>query len=175
MGLPRVFAVAEEAALVLVPTMLVQLVAVVETLPAEGTEGVAFEARLVNCSGAIVAVAHVPLELLFRKELMLVCEDLLVAGTEIAHLLVMNATDMAVEIGPPEASKIALVVGAIIPQQQDRVPHNVLLAVSDADVLVSGGDVGGAERVIFEPLGGIICEYDVICGGSAMGALLVLV
>lgn len=70
--------------------VLKQLVVVVEALAAEAAQRVALEARLVGGAGLVVAVAHVLLQLLVAKELVLVGKDLFVAGAEVAHALVMG-------------------------------------------------------------------------------------
>lgn len=115
--LARVLAVADEAPLVPFPTVLVQLVVVVETGAAEPAHGVALEAGLVGGAGQVVAHLHVLLELLVGEQLVLVGEDLLVPGAQVAHLLVVDGAHVAVQVGPPEPGEIAGVVGAVVAQQ----------------------------------------------------------
>lgn len=172
-GLSRISSVAEEASLVLHAAVLKQLVVVVEALAAEAAERVALETRLVSGAGLVVAVAHVLLQLLIAKELMLVGEDLLVASAEIAHALVVRRLDVPVEIGPAQAGKVAGLVGTVVSQQEDGVANNVLVCVLDADVGVGGGEV--LVGVVFESLLGIVGEDDIGCRRSAVGTVLDLV
>lgn len=158
-GLARVSPVADEAALVLHAAVLKQLVVVVEALAAEAAQRVALEARLVGGAGLVVAVAHVLLQLLVAKELVLVGEDLFVAGAEVAHALVMGGFDVAMEVGPAKAGKVAGAVGAVVAQQQDGVADDVLVCVLDADVGVGGGEVGVG--VVLEALLGVVGEDDI--------------
>lgn len=158
MGLPGVSPVADEAALVLVPAVLVELVAVVEALAAEGAQGVALEAGLVDRAGLVVAVPHMSLQLLVGEQLVLVGEDLLVARAEVAHLAVVDGAHVAVEVGPAEAGEVARVVGAVVSQQEDRVAHDVLVRVPDPDIVICARDVG--VRILFESFRGVVCEDD---------------
>lgn len=160
-GLPGVSSVADEAALVLHAAVLKQLVVVVEALAAEAAQRVALEARLVGGAGLVVAVAHVLLQLLVAKELVLVGEDLFVAGAEVAHALVVGRLDVAMEVSPAKAGKVAGLVGAVVAQQQDGVADNVLVCVLDADVGVGGGEV--LVGVVFEALLGVVGEDDIGC------------
>lgn len=171
--LSRVPSVADEAALVLHAAVLKQLVVVVEALAAEAAQRVALEARLVGGAGPVVAVAHVLLQLLVAKELVLVGEDLFVAGAEVAHALVMGRLDVAMQIGPAKAGKVAGLVGAVVAQQEHAVADNVLVCVLDADVGVGRGEV--LVGVVFEALLGVVGEDDIGCRCSAVGAVLGLV
>lgn len=83
------------AALVSVATMCVELVVTIEALSAETALGVALETGLVYCTGVVVAVLLMLAKLGRGKKLMLVGEDLLVAGAQIAHGLVMDALDVS--------------------------------------------------------------------------------
>lgn len=141
--------------------VLKQLVVVVEALAAETAQRVALEARLVGGAGLVVAVAHVLLQLLIAKQLMLVGEDLFVAGAEIAHALVMRRFDVAMEVGPAKAGKVARLVGTVVSQQEDGVADNVFVCVLDADVGVGGGEV--LVGVVFKPRLGIVGEDDIGC------------
>lgn len=160
-GLPGVSPIADEAALVLHAAVLKQLVVVVEALAAEAAQRVALEARLVGGAGLVVAVAHVLLQLLVAKELVLVGEDLFVAGAEVAHALVMGRLDVAMEIGPAKAGKVARLVGAVVAQQQDGVANDVLVCVLDADVGVGSGEV--LIGVVLEALLGVVGKDDIGC------------
>lgn len=157
--LSRVSSIAYEATLVLHAAVLKQLVVVVEALAAETAERVALEARLVGGTRLVVTVAHVPLKLLIREELMLVGEDLLVAGAQVAHALAMGRLDVTMQIGPAQPGEIARAVGTVVPQQEDGVADDLLVCVLDADAAVGGGEV--AVRVGLELLVGIVGKDDI--------------
>lgn len=96
----RIQLIADMAALVLLPAMDIKLIVTIESLIAERAQGMPFEARLVDCAGVVVAFAHVSRQFRIRKEVVLMREDFLVSGTEIADLLVMNRTHMAMQVRP---------------------------------------------------------------------------
>jgi len=60
----------------------------------------ALETRLILGSRDIVSVLLVPTQVLGGEEIVFVGEDLLIAGAEIAHLLVVDALDVTVQVGP---------------------------------------------------------------------------
>jgi hypothetical protein len=93
-------AIADVASLVLVATVRVELVVTVESLSTKPTLGVALEPALVDGPGVVVTELLVLAEFALSEELMFVGEDLLVASTEITQHFVMDAPDMAVEVGP---------------------------------------------------------------------------
>jgi hypothetical protein len=95
-----VLTVAEETSLVFVSAVLIELVTVVEAWSTEGAYRVALEAGLVNSSRSVIAVAHVLLQLLVGKQLVLMSKDLLIPGAQVAHLLVMGAAYMSMQIRP---------------------------------------------------------------------------
>lgn len=165
----RVPPVAEKAPLVLHATMLVQLVVVIESLTTEATEGMPLESALVCGSGLVVAMAHVLLELAVGEELMLVSEDLFATGAEIAHAFAVGSLDMPMQVWPPQAGEVARGIGAVVSEEQDRVAHNVLVCVLDADVVVGGGDV--CAGVVLELLIEVVGEDDV-GSGCLFGGLL---
>lgn len=171
--LAGVAAVTEEAAFVLHAAMLVQAIVVVEAFAAEAAQWVALEARLIGRAGLVVAASHVLLELAVGEELVLVRKDLFVARAQVAHALAVRCLDVAVEVGPAEAGEIARGVGAVVPEEEDRVADNVLVGVFDANVGVDGGEIGGL--VVFKPFFGIVCKDDVRSLGSAMCTVLGLV
>lgn len=157
--LSRVSSIAEEATLVLHAAVFKQLVVVVEALAAEATERVTLEARLVRSTWFVVTVAHVPLQFLIRKKLMLVGEDFLVASAEVAHSLAMRRLDVTMQIGPAQPGEITRLIGTVVPQQKDGVANNLLVGVLDADVAVGGGEV--AVCVGLELLVGIVGKDDI--------------
>jgi hypothetical protein len=96
----RVPSVADEASFVLHPTVLVQLIVVVEPFSAEAAERMALETGLVRGAGLVVAMTHVLLQLTVSKKLVLVREYPLVTSAEIAHALAVGGLDMTVQIRP---------------------------------------------------------------------------
>ena len=139
--LSRVSPVAEEAPLMLVAAMFVQLVAVVESGAAETAERMAPETRLIRRTWFVISMAHVLRELLIRKHVMLVCKDFLVPSTEVAHLLVVGGTDMAMEVWPPETGEVAFGIGTVVSKQKNGVAYYVFAGVSNSDVVVGTGDI----------------------------------
>lgn len=71
----------------------------------------------------------------------------------------MRRLDMAMEVGPAQAGKVAGRIGAVVAQQEHRVADNVFVCVPDANVGVGGGEL--VVFVIFEALLGIVCEDDI--------------
>jgi hypothetical protein len=61
---------------------------------------------------------------------------------------------MAVQIRPAEASEIARCIGAVVPQEKNRIAYNILFCVFDADVAVGGGNV--LFRIFLEAFLGVI-------------------
>lgn len=90
---------------------------------------------------------------------MLVCEDSLITSAQVAHALAMSRFDMAVQIGPAKASKVAGRFGAVISQEKNSVANDVLFRVLDADVAVGGSDV--FFRIFLETFLGIVGENDI--------------
>jgi hypothetical protein len=76
-------AVTDMAALVLVPTMCIQLVVSVEALTTEAALGMPFEAALIDRTGVIVAELLMLPKLRVCEKLVFVGEDFLVPRTEI--------------------------------------------------------------------------------------------
>lgn len=113
---------------------------------------------------------HVFAQLLVRVHLVLVGKDLLVPRAQVAHLLVVDGADMAVEIGPAETSKVAAGFGAVIPKQQHRVADNVFAGIPDADVLVRRSDI--TSLIVFEFFRGIVGEDDI--GGVGLEHVSIL-
>lgn len=93
---------------------------------------------------------------------MLVRKDVLVPRAEVAHLLVVDGADVAMQVGPAEAGKVALVVGAVVPEQEDGVADDVLARILDADVVVGARDVAG--RVVLVLFDAVVGENNEWCG-----------
>lgn len=87
--------IADEASLVLISAMNVQLVITVKSLTTKAANRVSSEATLIDRTWIIVAFLHVPLEFLIGKEFVLVSKDFLISRAEIAQFLVMRAPDMS--------------------------------------------------------------------------------
>lgn len=98
----------------LVPAMSIQFVVTVETLSTESTFGVTLESTLVYCSRVIIAELFMLAKLLLSKQLMLMRKDLLVPRAEVAHDLLMRASDMPMEIWPAPAGSITCLVGTVV-------------------------------------------------------------
>lgn len=153
-------AIAEVTSLMLVSTMHVEFIIAVEALTAEAAFGMTFESTLVYSSRIIVAKLFVFLQLGYGKQLMLVGEDFLIPGTEIAHDLVVGSLDVAMEVRPAPASDLTAKVWAVVPQQQDGVVVDFLLLVLDPKDLVHSLEVGVDE--FFVSLCRIVCKHDML-------------
>lgn len=158
MWLSRVSPIAKEASLMLVAAMFVQLVAIVESGAAETAERMAPETRLICRTWLVISMAHVLRELLIRKHVMLVCKDFLVPSAEVAHLLVVGGTDMAMEVWPSETGEVAFGIWTIVSKQKNGVAHYVFTGVSNSDVVVGTGDFGGS--VLFVTFRSIVGKDD---------------
>ena len=65
---------------------------------------------------------------------------------------------MSMEIGPAKTSKVAVRIGAVVPQEEYRVAHNILVDVFDANVVIGTGDI--RIRVLFESFCRVVREDD---------------
>lgn len=72
--------ITDKASFVLLSAMNIQLVVPIESLPAEATLWMAFETTLIYGPRIIVSLTHMRSQLLIRKQLMLMCENLLMPG-----------------------------------------------------------------------------------------------
>jgi hypothetical protein len=142
MRLPRVSAVADETTLVLIPAVLIQLVAIIEARAAETAQRMPPKASLVDGARLVVAVAHMLGQLLVGKRVVLVRKHFLGPGAQVAHLLVVDRADVAVQVLPAEAGKVAFAIGAVVPEQKNRVAYYVLASIPDPDVIVGASDFG---------------------------------
>jgi hypothetical protein len=158
MWLSRISPVTDKAPLMLIPAVLVQLVAIVETRAAESAKRVPPKPCLIDCTRLVVAVPHVFGQLLVGKHVVFVGKDLLVPSAQIAHLLAVDGADMSMQIRPTEAGKVALRVRAIVPEQKDRVAYNILPCVLDTNILISAGNI--CVCIVLETLFCIISEDD---------------
>jgi hypothetical protein len=111
-----VSSIADVTSFMFLPTVGVEFVVSIEPLFAKAAFGMAFESRLVDSTWIIVSELLMFSKLTKGEQLMLVCENLLVSGAEVAHHLSVFASDMAVQIWPSEAGHIAVFVRAVIPQ-----------------------------------------------------------
>lgn len=66
---------------------------------------------------------------------------------------------MAVQIRPAETSEIARRIGAVVPQEENRITHNILFCVLDTDVAVGGGNI--RFRVFLEAFLGVVGKDDI--------------
>jgi hypothetical protein len=113
--LPGVPPITDEAPLVLHAAMVVELVVIVKAFAAEAAHRMALETSLIGCAGLVVAATHMLLKLAIGKELVLVRENLLVTGTEIAHSFLVHRFDMAMEVRPAKPRKVAISIGTVVP------------------------------------------------------------
>lgn len=148
------------ASLVLVSAMCVKFVIAVEALSTEAAFGMTFEPTLIHRSRVIVAKFLMLLQLRDREQLMLVGEDLLVPGTEIAHDFVMSAFDMAMKIRPAPTRNVTAGVGTVVAQEQDGVVVDFCLLVLDPKNLVHLLKISVHE--FFVSICRIVCEYDML-------------
>jgi len=117
MRIPAIRSVAEEASLMLLPTMHIKLVIPVEPLPTEAAQWMALETTLVDCSWIIISLRHMLLQLLIRKQVMLVREYLLISRAEITHLLVVDSAHMTMQVRPSSNGDIAVWIRAVVVQE----------------------------------------------------------
>lgn len=80
---------------------------------------------------------------------------------------------MAMQIGPTKTGKVTLSARAIVPQEKDSIPNNVLACVLDPDVVIRTCDL--LARVLFKAFIGVVGKDNEGSGGSAMRAILVLI
>jgi hypothetical protein len=92
--------IAQEASFVLCTAMHVEFVVTVESLTTESTERMPLESRLINRSRVIVSLLHMTIEVFIRKQLMFMRKDFFVPGAKIAHLLLMYAANVPVQVWP---------------------------------------------------------------------------
>lgn len=116
LGLVVLIAIADEAALMLVPAMHIKLIITVKTLTTEATYRMSSESTLVDGAWVVVAFLHVLLQLFIREQLLLMCEDFLVPYTKIAQLFVMDL-DMFTQARPPSTRFITRSIRAVIAQK----------------------------------------------------------
>lgn len=87
--------VTDMTSFMLVSAMGVKLIVTVESLPAKSTLRMTPEATLINCARVIIAKLLMFAQFLYRKELMLMSEHLLVSRAQITHHFLMYTLDMA--------------------------------------------------------------------------------
>ena len=71
---------------------------------------------------------------------MFVSKDLLVPGAKIAHNLAMLPTNVPVEVRPTEALDVAVFIGTIVSQQQDRIVEDGIFLKLYSQVLINSGE-----------------------------------
>ena len=99
-------------------------------------------------------------QLMIVEEGMLVAEDLLILGTEIAEALLVDVTDMAVKIRPAHTSNITVRIRAVVPQEEDGVLIDCHGRELDAKIILCFDDHIRSE--IFVLLIRVEREYNVI-------------
>lgn len=173
MGLPRVPPIADETPLVLVSAMLVQFVAVVESLPTEAAQWMALETCLRDIARLVVSMRHMIVQCLICEKLMLVCKHFFIPCTEITHLLVMCGSYVSVEIWPAQGGHVTRHIWTIVPEQKHSITDNIFVRITNANVLVCAADIGTS--VGLEALLGVVGEYYKRGWCSTVWAVFVLV
>jgi hypothetical protein len=72
---------------------------------------------------------------------MLVCEHLLVSRAEITDLLVMYRPDVFMQIRPSQTRNITILIWTIVSQQQSRIFPDIIVLVSNPDVIITTRDI----------------------------------
>jgi hypothetical protein len=88
------------APFMLLPTMCVEFVIAVESLPTKATLRMPFESTLIDRTRIVIAKLLMPPQLLLCEKLVLVCEDFFIPCAQITHGLLMLASNMTMKIGP---------------------------------------------------------------------------
>ena len=88
------------------------------------------------------------------------CEHFLIARAEVAHLLVMHGSDVAMEVGPSPYSHIASRLWAVVMQEICRVSHDLWGLVFDTNVVISADKI--SIREVFISFRGIISEDNIL-------------
>lgn len=99
----------QEALLVSVPTVGIEEITVVETLPTEITHG--------------MILRHMPLHFPLIPQLMLVGKDLLMIRAQIADRHLVSLPNVTFEVGPGLSHVVACRGGAVEPQKGDTIVH----------------------------------------------------
>lgn len=174
--LPNIPAIAYEAPLMVVSTMLVEFIVGVEAFSTETTLRVTFESALCFRSWVIIAFSFMLVELGLCEQGVLVSKNLLVAGTEVTaqcysmlkfplviylpHDQSMVLAHVAVQIWPSTAGPIAVRIWAIVSQQQRRIVADCLIFIFYAQCIVPCYDVRIGE--LFKSFICVLCEDDVV-------------
>lgn len=61
---------------------------------------------------------------------------------------------MTMQIGPTKTGKVTLSAGAVVPQEKDSIPNNVLARVLDPNVVIRTCDL--LARVFFKAFVGVV-------------------
>jgi hypothetical protein len=157
MRFPGVSPVADETSLVSVSAVLIELVIVVEPLPTEPAEGVALEPSGRSCL-VLITMPHMLPQLLLGVHLVFVRENLLVPRAQVAHFHVVNGANMPMQVSPAQPGEVAVQARAVVSEQENRVPNNILTRILDPDVDVCGGEV--CIRILLKALRLVIVEDD---------------
>jgi hypothetical protein len=120
-----------------------------------------FKSRLIDCSWIVVSFPHMLLQFLIRKQVVLVRKHFLVPRAQITNFLVVYRSNMAMQIRPAQTSNIAVVIGTIIPQQQDSILSDIIALISDPNILVRACNIFIREILI--PFRRIVGEDNIWC------------
>lgn len=165
--------VAQVAALVSISTVSEQLILAIESLSAKATLRMTLKTTLVDSSWVVVTLPLVFPKLLLGEQLVLVRENLLIPGTQVAHDLLMCSPYVSMQIWPSQTCNIAARVWTVVPKQNHCVLEDLLLLVADTHVIVPEMKVRW--YIFLELLLRFVCEDHRCCLCTAMRASLRLV
>lgn len=101
----------------LLPTMHIELVITIKPLPTEATQRMSLEATLVLSPWVVITLRHMHLQLLVRKQIVLVRKHFLMPCAEITHLLVVSTPYVAVQFWPCTTRNITRRFWAVVVQK----------------------------------------------------------
>ena len=142
----------------LFPTVSVQFVVAVESLPAEAALWMTFEAGLIYGPGVVITKSFMLPKFAKCEQLVFMGEDFLISCAQITHYLPMFRLDMTMQIWPPEASHIAFLVWTVVTEEKYCVFKNHVLLIFDAQIVLNLDEILILE--IFVPSFGVVCEND---------------
>jgi hypothetical protein len=158
--------VAYVALFMTIPTMSEQLIVSIEALSAEAAFWVSLEPSLIHSAWVIVAKSLMFLQFLLREKLVLMREGLLVSCAQVAHNLVVYASNVAMQVWPAQACHCTLSIRTIVPQKEYRVFKYLLLLVLYAQRRISSTEIAVFKLLI--PLLWFVRKDDKIRVRSAM-------
>jgi len=110
----RILSLTDVALFMLFSAMNKEFIVTVESLSAETALWMPLKACGVCLSRLCVTELLMPAQLLFVEQGVLMCENLFVPGAEVAHLLVMQGSDVSVQVRPAETCDLTVRIGTIV-------------------------------------------------------------